>query len=103
LGCQQQTADASSNDLSALAKMALASLYRNTNRDQQAIELYKQLTDKPSMTVSRQAAQMELAALYASKQQTAEARKIYEQLQKDNPNTEFASLASAKLQELIKK
>jgi TolA-binding protein len=46
---------------------------------------------------------MELASLYASKQQTAEARKIYEQLQKDNPNTEFASLASAKLQELIKK
>lgn len=99
----KQTADASSNDLSALAKMALASLYRNTNRDQQAIELYKQLTDKPSLTVSKQAAQMELAALYASKQQTAEARKIYEQLQKDNPNTEFASMASAKLQELIKK
>jgi tetratricopeptide (TPR) repeat protein len=95
--------DASSNDLSALAKMALASLYRNTNRDQQAIELYKQLTDKPALTVSKQAAQMELAALYASKQQTAEARKIYEQLQKDNPNTEFASMASAKLQELIKK
>ncbi len=99
----KQTADASSNDLSALAKMALAALYRNTNRDQQAIEIYKQLSDKPSLTVSKQAAQMELAALYASKQQGAEARKIYEQLQKDNPNTEFAAMASAKLQELIKK
>lgn len=99
----KQTADASSNDLSALAKMALASLYHNTNRDQQAIELYKQLTDKPSMTVSKQAAQMELAGLYASKKQTADARKIYEQLQKDNPDSEVASMASAKLQELIKK
>jgi predicted negative regulator of RcsB-dependent stress response len=99
----KETADASSNDLSALAKMALASLYRNTNRDPQAIELYKQLSDKPASTVSKQAAQVELAELYASKQQTAEARKIYEQLQKDNPNTEFAALASAKLQELIKK
>ena len=99
----KQTADASSNDLSALAKMALAALYRNTNRDTQAVELYKQLSDKPSLTVSKPAAQMELAALYASKQQTAEARKIYEQLQKENPNTEFASVASAKLQELVKK
>ena len=99
----KQSADASSNDLSALAKVALAALYRNTNRDTQAIELYKQLTDKPSTTVSKQAAQMELASLYAGKQQTAEARKIYEQLQKDNPNTEFAAVASAKLQELVKK
>lgn len=99
----KQTADASNNDLSALAKMALASLYRNTNRDSQAVELYKQLTDKPSMTVSKQSAQMELAALYTSKQQPAEARKIYEQLQKDNPNTEFAAAASSKLQELVKK
>ncbi len=96
------TADASSNDLSALAKMALAALYRNTNRDAQAIELYKQLSDKPASTVSKQAAQIELAGLYASKGQTADARRIYEQLQKDNPNTEFAALASAKLQELIK-
>ena len=99
----KQTADASNNDLSALAKMALASLYCNTNRDAQAIELYKQLSDKPSMTVSKQAAQMELAGLYTSEQKPADARKIYEQLQKDNPNTEFASMASAKLQELIKK
>jgi predicted negative regulator of RcsB-dependent stress response len=102
-GSLKQTADVSSNDLSALAKMALAALYRNTNREAQAIELYKQLSEKPSLTVSKQAAQMELAGLYASKQQTADARKIYEQLQKDNPNTEFAAVASAKLQELIKK
>jgi predicted negative regulator of RcsB-dependent stress response len=99
----KETANGSSNDLSSLAKMALASLYRNTNRDQQAMDLYKQLTDKPSTTVSKQAAQMELAELYASKQQTAEARKIYEQLQKENPNTEVASMASAKLQEIVKK
>lgn len=99
----KETADASSNDLSALAKMALAALYRNSNRDAQAIEIYKQISDKPASTVSKQAAQVELAGLYASKGQTAEARRIYEQLQKDNPNTEFARLASDKLQELIKK
>ena len=99
----KQTADNGSNDLSTLAKMALASVYRNTNRDPQAIELYKQLSDKPSTTVSKQAAQVELAALYVSEQKTPDARKIYEQIQKDNPNTEFAAIASAKLQELVKK
>ena len=99
----KQTADSSNNDLSALAKMALAALYRDTNRDTQAIDLYKQLTDKPSSTVSKQTAQVELAGLYAAKQQPKEAQRIYEQLQKENPNTEFAALASAKLQELIKK
>ena len=99
----KKVADGSSNDLSSLAKMALAALYRDTNRDTQAIDLYKQLTDKPSSTVSKQTAQLELAGLYAAKQQPKEAQRIYEQLQKENPNTEFAALASAKLQELIKK
>lgn len=99
----KQTADGSSNDLSALAKMALAGLYRDSNRETQAIEIYKQLTDKPASTVSKQTAQVELAGLYAAKNQPKEAQRIYEQLQKENPNTEFAALASAKLQELIKK
>lgn len=99
----KQTADGGSNDLSALAKMALAAIYRDTNRDTQAIDIYKQLADKPSSTVSKQTAQVELAGLYAAKQQPKEAQRIYEQLQKENPNTEFAALASAKLQELIKK
>jgi tetratricopeptide (TPR) repeat protein len=99
----KQTADGSSNDLSALAKIALAALYRDSNRETQAIEIYKQLADKPSSTVSKQTAQVELAGLYAAKNQPKEAQRIYEQLQKENPNTEFAALASAKLQELIKK
>ena len=99
----KQTADVSNNDLSSLAKIALASLYRNTNRDAQAIDLYKQLSDKPSQTVSKATAQMELAGLYASKGQPADARKVYEQIQKDNANTEIAAMASSKLQELIKK
>ena len=99
----KETANVGNQDLSALAKMALAALYRNTNRNPQAVELYKQLSAKPTSTVSKQAAQIELAGLYASQGQTQEARSIYEQLQKENPNTEFAALASSKLQELIKK
>jgi len=84
-------------DLSSLAKFALASVYRNTNRDKEAIDLYRQIIDKPSATVSKATAQMELADLYQDKQQPAEAKRILEQVQKENPNTEVASLASQKL------
>jgi tetratricopeptide (TPR) repeat protein len=89
-----------SADLSALAKFALASVYRNTGRDKQAIELYKQIIAKPTVTVSKATAQMELAATYQSASMPLEAKRIYEQIQKDNPASEAAQMASAKLQAL---
>ena len=89
-----------SADLSALAKMALAAVYRNSNRDPQAIEIYKQVIDKPTLTVSKASAQMELASTYQASNQPLEAKRIYEQIQKENPTSESARLAQAKLQEL---
>jgi tetratricopeptide (TPR) repeat protein len=76
---------------------ALASVYRKTNRDKDAIELYKQLIDKPTTSVGKAMAQLELADLYQQKQQPQEAKRIYEQVQKENPNTEIAQLAQQKL------
>jgi TolA-binding protein len=93
----KDVADVRNKDLASLAKFALASVYRNTNRDKDAIELYKQLIDKPTPSVGKATAQMELADLYQDKQQSAEAKRILEQVQKDNPNTEIANLASQKL------
>jgi len=87
-------------DLSTLAKFALASVYRNTNRDKQAIDLYKQIIAKPTATVGKAMAQMELGATYQSANQPLEAKRIYEQVQKENPSTEAAQMASAKLQAL---
>jgi tetratricopeptide (TPR) repeat protein len=87
------------DDLSALARFALASVYRNTNRDHEAIELYKKLIDKPATTVSKVSAQFELAATYQADQQPLEAKRIYEQVQKENANTEAGQLAAQKLQE----
>ncbi len=87
-------------DLSALAKMALAAVYRNTNRTPQAVDLYKQLIDKPTTTVGKTAAQMELASTYEAAGQPVEARRIYQQIQKDNPTSQAAQMASARLQEL---
>jgi len=84
-------------DLSALAKFALASVYRKMNRPKEAIDLYKQLTDHPTASVGKSMAQLELADFYQDQQQNQQAKRIYEQLEKDNPNTEVASIASSKL------
>jgi tetratricopeptide (TPR) repeat protein len=79
-------------DLSALAKFALASIYRDSHRDQDAIRLYQELIDLNSVAVPKSTAQFELAALYEAKQQPAEAAKVYDQIQKD----EQAARASGK-------
>jgi predicted negative regulator of RcsB-dependent stress response len=86
--------------LSAVARLALASVYRNTNRNKEAVDLYNQLIAKPASTVSKAMAQLELAATYQLEQQPAEAKRVYEQVQKENPNSEAAQIASSRLQEL---
>jgi tetratricopeptide (TPR) repeat protein len=96
----QKVVSSSDSDLAGLAKMALASVYRNTGRDQQAVDLYKQLAAKPTSTVGKVTAQMELAATYQADNQPLEAKRIYEIIQKENPASEAAQMASTKLQEL---
>ena len=96
----KEVASSHHKDLSSLAKFALASVYRKTNRDKEAIDLYKQLIDKPSESVGKATVQLELADLYQEKQQPQEAKRIYEQVQKENPASEVGSLAQSKLAEL---
>jgi predicted negative regulator of RcsB-dependent stress response len=93
-------AAAHNEDLAALAKLALAAVYRDTNRTKDAIDLYNQLIAKPSRSVGKAMAQIELADTYASTQQPAEAKRVYEQLQKENPASEVAQIATQKLQQL---
>ncbi|MGA9800798.1 MAG: tetratricopeptide repeat protein [Terriglobales bacterium] len=87
-------------DLAALAKLALAAVYRDANRSKEALDLYNQLIAKPTRSVGKATAQMELAEMYASTQQTAEAKRVYEQIQKENPASEVAQLAGQRLQQL---
>jgi tetratricopeptide (TPR) repeat protein len=89
----QEAAGSSNADLAALGKFALASVYRVENKGLQAIDLYKQLIEKPTLVVSKVTAQIELAELYVSQQKPDEAKKIYDQVEKENPSTEAASLA----------
>jgi tetratricopeptide (TPR) repeat protein len=93
----QEAARSSNADLAALGKFALASVYRAENKDAQAIDLYKQLMDRPTLVVSKATAQLELASFYESRQKPDEAKKIYEQVQKENPATEAASLAQRRV------
>jgi predicted negative regulator of RcsB-dependent stress response len=81
-GDLQAVANSSDRDLAALAKVALAGLYQQTNRPDLAISLYRQLIAKPTTTVPASAAQLQLAALYETKN-PAEAKRIYAQLKND--------------------
>jgi tetratricopeptide (TPR) repeat protein len=87
-------------DISSLAKFALASVYRNTSRSKQAVDLYNQIIAKPTTTVPKTTAQIELAATYQSSNQPLEAKRIYEQIQKENPSSQASQMAAEKLQAL---
>jgi TolA-binding protein len=89
----QAVENSSNKELAALGKLALASVYRTENKDTAAIDLYKQLIDKPTLTVSKTTAQLELAQFYETRQKPDEAKRIYDQVQKENPASEAASLA----------
>ena len=96
----QEVAKSSNKDLAALAKFALASVFRAENKDAQAVDLYKQLIDKPTTTVNKITVQLELGQFYEGRQKPDEAKRIYDQVQKENPATEAASLAQQRANKL---
>lgn len=89
----KEVADSGDEDLASFAKLALAGLYRDTNKDQQAIDIYKQLVEHPTRSVSKSMAQLQLAELYQAKQ-PQEAAKLYEQIRKDDPQSVAAEIAA---------
>ncbi len=93
----KKVADGWDKDLSALAKLSLAQLYRQTGRDPQAIDLYNQLTARPTTTVPAGLAQLQLAELYESEGKPAEAKKIYAQLKDKDAKGAVGKLAEQKL------
>ena len=96
----KEVADSRYQEIASLAKLALASIYHDTNRDPQAIEIYKQLADHPTVSVGKSSAQFLLASLYEEDHQPDQARKLYQQMAKENPSSPAAQLASQRLQAL---
>ncbi len=84
------------SDLANLAKFALASVYRQNNRESDAINIYQEIEAHPSQSVGKTMADLELASIYSAKQPD-KAKVILQQLVKDNPDTTIAQLATEKL------
>lgn len=76
----KKTADSWSGDLSALGKLALAQLYEQTGRNDQAADLLQQLGKSKDVTVPPGEAQLQLGELYSAQGNTAKARDIYAKL-----------------------
>ena len=93
----KQVAGGWNADLAALAKLSLAQLYRQTGRDSQAIDLYNELTAKPTTTVPGGLAQLQLAELYESQGKPELAKKIYAQLKDKDAKGPAGMLAAQKL------
>ena len=96
----KEVASNGNKELSSVAKLALASVYGNTNRPKDAEAIYKELTNKPTASVSKVTAELQLAELYQNNNQPLDAKRLYEQIKKDTPTTEAGQLATQKLAEL---
>jgi len=84
-------------NLSNLAKLALAGLYRQTGQDAKAIDLYKGIIAKPSVTVSAGVAQLDLADLYASTGKQDMARALWAKVKDTDKDGAAGSIAAQKL------
>jgi tetratricopeptide (TPR) repeat protein len=93
-------ASAGNKELASVAKLALATLYGNTNRAKDAIALYQELINRPTASVSKATAQLQLAELYQANNQPLDAKRVYEDIKKQNPGLQAVQIATQKLAEL---
>jgi tetratricopeptide (TPR) repeat protein len=93
-------ASSGNKELASVAKLALASLYGNTNRTKDAEAVYQDLISHPTASVSKVTAQLQLAEVYQASNRPLDAKRIYEQIKKDNPGPEAVQIATQKLTEL---
>lgn len=84
-------------NLSNLAKLALAGLYHETDRDAQAIDIYSALAAKPSDTVPAAVAQLNLADLYAASGKQDQARALWAKVKDADKDGVSGSIAAQKL------
>ena len=72
-------------NLASLAKFQLAGVYQQENKGPQAVAVYKQLSDKPSVFVPKPMAMLALADYYR-KSDPAQATKLYNQVKQEFPD-----------------
>jgi predicted negative regulator of RcsB-dependent stress response len=84
-------------NLAGLARFQLAWVYAQNGKGPQAVELYKQLADKPTIFVPKPMVLLTLADYYR-KTDPAQASKLYNQVKQDFPDTPAAEQADQGLE-----
>jgi predicted negative regulator of RcsB-dependent stress response len=85
------------SNLAALGKFALAQLYRDGGRNDQAVDLYKELMKKPTATVPAGLAQLALADLYQVEGKTDLAKQQLADLKDKDAKGPAGQIAAQKL------
>ena len=83
--------------LSALARFKMAQVYDEDGKGPQAVQLYQQLADKPTLFVPKPVALLALANHYSGSD-PSQAAKLYKQVKDQFPDTQAAQEADERLQ-----
>ena len=89
----------SDESLSALARFKLAQVYDEDGKGSQAVQLYQQLSNKPTLFVPKPVVLLALADHYSGSDPT-QAAKLYKQVKDEFPDTQAAQQADERLQVL---
>jgi predicted negative regulator of RcsB-dependent stress response len=92
----QSVADTSDEEFSAMARFELAQLDDRTGADADAVKLYQQLIDKPTVLVPKPVVMLSLAEHYRDKN-PAQAAKLYAEIKSEYPETPIADQADQEL------
>jgi predicted negative regulator of RcsB-dependent stress response len=95
----KKVSDHGDANLSSLADIALVSLYRQSGKTSDAIDLLKHLASHPTTAVPAGQANLELASIY-EETNPGQAKQIYAQLKDKDSKTTAGQIAAQKLQQM---
>jgi tetratricopeptide (TPR) repeat protein len=93
----KSVANSSNQNVANLAKLALAGLYQQTKRSDEAVDLYQEIIAKPSVTVPASVAQLQLADLYSSQGNANQARVLWAKVRDTDKDGPAGQIAGQKL------
>ena len=92
----EELSNGNDEEFAAMARLELAGLNDRTGHPDQAVKLYRQLMDKPTVLVPKPVVLLALAEHYGQKN-PSEAAKLYGQIKSEYPGTPIAQQAEQEL------